>query len=70
MRLGYRLPGPRSIPLQISEDRSPYFDALDAADKAAARGEQDVSKMEQLMEELLAEQLYSVLEDARGSQDS
>lgn len=67
VRLGYRIPGNRTIPLQISEDRGPYFHALDAADEAAARGELDVSEMERLMEQLLAEQLYSVLEDARGS---
>ncbi|WP_200339941.1 Fic family protein [Rhodovibrio sodomensis] len=69
VKLGYRIPGNRTIPLQISEDRGPYFHALDAADEAAAQGVVDVSAMEQLMEQLLAEQLYSVLHDARGVQD-
>lgn len=70
VRLGYRLPGSRTIPLQISENRGAYFNALDKADAAAARGELDVSEMERLMEQLLAEQLYSVLEDARGDPGS
>lgn len=70
VRLDYRIPGSRTIPLQISEDRRPYFDALDSADDEAAEGRLDVSKMEQLIESLLAEQLYSVIEDARGSQEN
>lgn len=66
VKLGYRLPGSRTIPLQISEDRQPYFNAIEAADVAARDGHVDVSKMETLIEHLLAEQLYGVVEDAKG----
>ncbi len=66
VRLGYRLPGSNTIPYQIAQNRQPYFDAIDAADAAAANNKLDVSEMEKLIEGLLANQLYGVLEDARG----
>ncbi|MDQ2949871.1 MAG: Fic family protein [Acidobacteriota bacterium] len=65
-RLGYSLPGTVTIPDQIVFNREPYYQALDAADAAWASGTLDVSVMEQLMAEMLANQLSSVIDAARG----
>lgn len=67
VRLGYVLPGSNTIPEQISRNRNPYYQALEAADEADAKGTPDISKMEQLLETLLASQLLSVIEAARSS---
>jgi Fic family protein len=56
-RAGYVLPGTPTIPDQIVDNRTPYFDALDAADIAFGEGKIDVSKMEELIGVLLAKQL-------------
>ena len=65
-RLGYKLPGTVTIPDQIVLNREPYYRALDAADAAYTSGTVDVSVMEQLMTEMLANQLSSVIDAARG----
>lgn len=65
-RIGNLLPGTPTIPDQIVSNRQPYFDALDAADAAWREGRLDVSKMEELLAGLLAEQLKSVYELAGG----
>lgn len=65
-RLGYNLPGTVTIPDQIVSNRQPYYEALDAADAAWGAGTLDVSVMEQLMAEMLANQLSSVIDAARG----
>lgn len=64
VRLGYLLPGARTIPEQIAEDRRPYYQALDDADEACRQGRIDVGTMESLVYECLAEQLAQVLRDA------
>lgn len=64
-KLGYRIPGTRTIPEQIVENRQPYYQALDAADAAWAERKIDVSVMEDLLADMLAGQLGSVL-DAAG----
>ena len=66
VRLGYRLPGTTTIPELISRDKQPYYRALEAADKSISQGSADVSGMEQLLEELLASQLLSVLNQAKA----
>lgn len=66
VKLGYRLPGSPTIPEQIQQDRTSYFDALEDADRADRDGEQDVSKMEELIKGLLANQLLSVIEQGNG----
>jgi Fic family protein len=66
-RLGYVLPGTRTIPEQISKNKDPYYKALEAADKANASGKLDLAEMEQLLESLLAGQLVSVIEAARSN---
>lgn len=60
------LPGTNTIPDQITANRSPYFAALDAADAAYRDERIDVSQMESLMEDLLAGQLLSAIQDAGG----
>ena len=66
--LGYRLPGTKTIPEQISEDKSPYYRALEVADTAFKdTGTPDVRKMEQLVESLLAKQLVQIFNRAKGS---
>lgn len=59
------LPGAPTIPQQIQEDRTGYFRALEAADAAyLADGSVDVSAMENLLRNMLAKQLLSVIEKA------
>ena len=66
VRLRYPIYAPNSIPEQIAQDKTPYYSALEAADVACAAGRLDVSILEELLDTLLARQLYSVLRDARG----
>ncbi len=68
IKLGFVLPGLRTIPEQIETDRNAYFEALDAADTAIADGNLDLAEMESLMESLLATQLTSLFEKASGKQ--
>ncbi|NEJ74863.1 cell filamentation protein Fic [Rhizobium phaseoli] len=66
VKLQLPLPGIKTIPDQIVDNRKPYFDALEAADRAVERGDYDLSKMEELIEGMLAAQLASVMETATG----
>lgn len=67
VRSGVLLPGTKTIPDQIVDNRTPYFEALEAADKAVENGEEfDLSKMEELIEGMLAAQLAGVMEIATG----
>lgn len=61
------LPGTPTIPEQIIENRTPYFDALDSADEAFKNGEIDVSEMEKLLSGMLAVQLENVYQTAGGN---
>lgn len=63
-RLGSAPGGKHPIPLQIQQDRTPYFDALEAADTAWQKGGLDVSRMEQMLTDMLAFQLLKLLEQA------
>jgi Fic family protein len=54
VRLGYRLPGTRTIPELIAADKSPYYAALEAADAG------DLTVLEKLLAALLAKQLYDI----------
>jgi len=65
-RLGYSLPGTNTIPEQIVAKRQPYYEALDAADAAWEAGIVDVTAMKDLLERMLAAQLYSII-DAAGT---
>jgi Fic family protein len=69
VRLGYRVPGSNTIPEQISQDKNPYYKALELADSAFEKEKKiDVSAMETLVGELLAKQLASIIRDARTDQ--
>lgn len=65
-RLGYRLPGKKTVPERIAADKSPYYQALDAADTAWRNGVIDVSAMETLLSAMLAQQLLAVHSDAKS----
>lgn len=65
-RLGFVLPGKKTIPESIVENREPYFDALQAADRAWCDGRLDLRPMEDLMSSLLARQLVAIHELATG----
>lgn len=64
VRLGFCLPGKRTIPQQIMTNRDPYYEALWAADAAEREGRLDVSAMESLLSDMLGAQLLSVHEQA------
>lgn len=66
VRAGAILPGTPTIPDQIVDNRNPYFEALDAADLACQEGKIDVSKMEDLLASLLANQLAGFYQSAGG----
>ena len=66
IRAGAILPGTPTIPDQIADNRTPYFEALDAADAAYRDGRIDVSKMEALLATLLAKQLANFYQAAGG----
>ena len=67
MKMGGRIPGTRTIPDLISENKKPYYDALEAADECwASRQEVDLKELEEALGNLLAEQLISALEEASG----
>jgi Fic family protein len=61
---GFVLPGQNTIPEQIAADKTPYYDALEAADKNWAADKLDLSALEGLLKDCLAKQLLQVLEDA------
>ncbi len=63
-RLGYRVPGTTTIPEQIVANREPYYAALDSADAAWANNRIDLSEMERLLADMLANQLASVIDAA------
>ena len=65
-RMKAELIGTPTIPDQIVDNRKPYFEALDAADAAWIDGRLDLSKMEQLLGALLANQLTQFFEQAGG----
>lgn len=66
MRLGYRLPGVKTIPEQIVADKFPYYDALEAADRNWKQGKVDVSDLEKLLSDKLASQLLQIHLTATG----
>ena len=69
IRVGAVLPGTPTFPELIVDHRHVYEDALDAADDAWKIGNIDVSKMESLLQSLLAKQLAKVYELAGGKID-
>ncbi|HET9792427.1 MAG TPA: Fic family protein [Candidatus Angelobacter sp.] len=69
--LGYRLPGSKTIPEQIAEEKTPYYEALEVADEGFEKTRfPDLRAMEKLIEGLLAKQLVEVLHKATGGEHS
>ncbi len=66
LKLGQRLPGSKTIPEVISEQKKPYYEAIDMADAAARRGEIDVSAMEAVLKNALAAQLADFADAVTG----
>lgn len=65
--MGYRLPGRKTIPEQIADEKTPYYKALEVADEGFQKtGQPDLRAMEKLIEGLLAKQLIDVLHKATG----
>jgi|SRR6187402_122089 len=69
MKLGYVLPGKRTIPDQIAEDKTPYYKALEAADTAWEDGKIDLTDMKQLLNAMLAEQLLQIHQEGDSGAD-
>jgi len=69
VRLGDRLPGRNTIPEQIASDKSPYYRALEEADRAFKDGKLDLTATEDLLSDLLARQLVSVHAAATAGED-
>lgn len=70
-KLDRLLPGTPTIPEQIAVDKQPYYNGLEAADKAWAAGEQaDVTALESMLNHMLAAQLLSATREAAGQNTS
>ena len=57
IKLGLRLPGSKTIPEVIAENKGPYYVAIDEADSAARQSKVDVTAMERVLKDALADQL-------------
>jgi fido (protein-threonine AMPylation protein) len=65
-KLGFHMPGVTTVPEMISQNKDPYYKALEAADAAAQKGLIDVSEMEYLLSDLLAKQMVLALKRAEA----
>jgi hypothetical protein len=70
VKLDALLPGAPSIPEQIAEDKKPYYDALEDADRAWTLGQIDVGVLESLLGGMLATQLLNATKQAAGGPGS
>jgi Fic family protein len=66
IKLDSLLPGAPTIPEQIAGDKKPYYNALEAADKALKDGKIDVGALEEMLEAMLAKQLLNAAKEASG----
>jgi Fic family protein len=66
LRLKMKIPGNPTIPEMIIDNRAPYYEALEQADKGLDKNTIDVKEMESLVEALLAKQLLTVVSEASG----
>jgi fido (protein-threonine AMPylation protein) len=57
IHLRQRLPGDRTLPDFIADEKTPYYAGLEAADAANARGKIDVSVLERYLRKLLSQQV-------------
>jgi Fic family protein len=63
-RAGFNLPGRKTIPEQIAENRTPYYEALEKLDEMTDYENPNLEPMVGLLEACLAEQLKSAFEAA------
>ena len=68
-KMGDRLPGRKTLPEQIAENKLPYYDALEKADEAWLGNVIDTSAMETLLENYLAVQLKDAFDAAKKADD-
>jgi Fic family protein len=66
IKLDSLLPGAPTIPEQIAGDKTPYYAALESADLGLKSGQVDVSKLENMLEGMLAKQLLNAAKQASG----
>jgi Fic family protein len=57
LKVGMLLPGKKIVPERIRENRTPYYEALKAADNRWDEGDFDVSQLSEYLGQLLAAQL-------------
>jgi Fic family protein len=65
IKMGYILPGKKTIPDQIAEDKTPYYKALEAADVAWGNGRIELTALKELLSSMLAQQLIAVHGDSQ-----
>jgi Fic family protein len=66
IKLDSLLPGTPTIPEQIASNKDPYYKALEEADKAWAQKKIDVTALEGLLGDMLAQQLLNAAKEASG----
>jgi Fic family protein len=66
IKLDSLLPGTPTIPEQIASNKDPYYKALEEADKAWTMQKVDVSALEGLLGDMLAQQLLNAAKEAAG----
>jgi Fic family protein len=69
IKMGYVLPGKRTIPDQIAENKTPYYKALEAADDAWQNGRIDLTAIKDLLTSMLAEQLVAIMGDSKSGEE-
>jgi len=69
IRMGYVLPGRRTIPDQIAENKTPYYKALESADSAWQAGKVDLTAMKDLLSSMLAQQLVAIMGDSASGEE-
>ena len=69
-KIGSVLPGKKTIPDQIAEDKQPYYQALESADEAQRDGRIDLTRTELMLSMMLARQLYAVHTGATGTESA
>ena len=65
VKMGYVLPGKRTIPDQIAENKTPYYKALEAGELAWQDGKIDLTAMKDLLSSMLAQQLVAIIGDSK-----
>ena len=70
-KLDSLLPGSPTIPEQIAGDKEPYYKALEAADRALKQENKiDISRLETMLDGMLAKQLLNAAREASGQSKS